>query len=337
MHFNSNVVPMRTTAVTAAHSQPQGGIEPRGMSQNVISSLIVTSQIAFVANHALILIGVLLHRYVPFGRDFWPGLEKLVYFVLFPSLLFTSTAQARFDFGATALFLTVGVSATLLGVLLGTAARWVYPDHRSDFASGVQTAFRFNSYLALAIAQRLGAAEAIALMAILVALNVPFSNVAAVYGLARNGGIDLFAAMLRNPLIVATIAGLACNVSGISLPEFATATLGRLGAASLSLGLMTVGAGLRLSGAKAPRPLMVWWLAVKLIALPAFALMAAHSLHLNDIERLTVVMFAALPTAASAYILATRMGGNGPLVAYLISAGTMLSVVTLPVWLLLAR
>ncbi|OWW20516.1 hypothetical protein AYR66_14490 [Noviherbaspirillum denitrificans] len=49
------------------------------------------------------------------------------------------------------------------------------------------------------------------------------------------------------------------------------------------------------------------------------------------------VAFCALPTASSAYVLAARMGGNGPFVAFLISAGTVLSVFTIPVWLALAR
>jgi predicted permease len=43
-----------------------------------------------------------------------------------------------------------------------------------------------------------------------------------------------------------------------------------------------------------------------------------------------------MPTASSAYVLAARMGGNGPFVAFLISAGTVLSVFTVPVWLSLA-
>jgi malonate transporter len=42
-----------------------------------------------------------------------------------------------------------------------------------------------------------------------------------------------------------------------------------------------------------------------------------------------------LPTASSAYVLAARMGGDGPFVAWLVSAGTVVSAVTLPLWLLL--
>jgi malonate transporter len=48
-------------------------------------------------------------------------------------------------------------------------------------------------------------------------------------------------------------------------------------------------------------------------------------------------MFCALPTASSAYVLAARMGSNAPLVAFLISAGALLSIVTLPIWLMLAH
>ena len=40
-----------------------------------------------------------------------------------------------------------------------------------------------------------------------------------------------------------------------------------------------------------------------------------------------------LPTASSAYILAQRMGGDGRSVAWLISAGTLAAMVTLPLWL----
>ena len=54
-------------------------------------------------------------------------------------------------------------------------------------------------------------------------------------------------------------------------------------------------------------------------------------------QRQVMVIFTALPTASSAYILAVRMGGNGPIVAFLITAGTLLSLITLPIWLTLSH
>ena len=47
----------------------------------------------------------------------------------------------------------------------------------------------------------------------------------------------------------------------------------------------------------------------------------------------TVVLFSALPTASSAYILTVQMGGNGPLVARAVTVSTLVSILSLPMWL----
>ncbi|MGA0585235.1 MAG: AEC family transporter, partial [Castellaniella sp.] len=59
----------------------------------------------------------------------------------------------------------------------------------------------------------------------------------------------------------------------------------------------------------------------------------AWALDLSAGERLVLVLFSALPTASSAHVLAARMGGDGRLVAVTMSIGTLLSAVTLPLWL----
>jgi predicted permease len=76
---------------------------------------------------------------------------------------------------------------------------------------------------------------------------------------------------------------------------------------------------------------------VKLLAAPLVAWLFVRHFALPPLQREIAVLFAALPTASSAYILAVRMGGNGAIVAFLISAGTVLSVVTLPLWIIAAR
>ncbi len=75
-----------------------------------------------------------------------------------------------------------------------------------------------------------------------------------------------------------------------------------------------------------------WFLAVKLLALPVLALAVGAWLGLSGLNYQVVVLFAALPTASSAYILAVRMGGDGRSVAWLISVSTLASMVTLPLW-----
>jgi malonate transporter and related proteins len=71
---------------------------------------------------------------------------------------------------------------------------------------------------------------------------------------------------------------------------------------------------------------------VKLTALPLIAVGAGRLLGLDGLFFQVVVLFAALPTASSAYILAMRMGGDGRSVAWLISATTLGSMLTLPLW-----
>lgn len=285
---------------------------------------------------ALILIGFLLKRRTNWGAEFWVGIDRIVYFVLFPALLFYSTSRAPFDFNATGKLLQIGIITCSSGIALGWLARPLFKSGPMIFESGVQTAFRFNSYIALAVASRLAGEQGTSLMALIIGFAVPLCNMAAVHALAhKNGGV--LKELARNPLLIATAAGTLCNVLGIAVPEFIGATLLRLGNASIALGLIGVGAGLQLSALHASKGIAAYFLAIKLLALPLIAFSLGRWFGLPTLQLQIAVMFSALPTASSAYVLANRMGGNGPFVAFIISAGTLLSVVTLPFWLALSR
>lgn len=285
---------------------------------------------------ALILLGFVLMRYADWGTEFWAGLEKLIYYFLFPALLFYSTARTPFDFGSTGRMLQVALIAVASGIALGWLAKPLFKGPPMFFESGVQTAFRFNSYIALAIASRLAGEQGTTLMALIIGFAVPICNMAAVHALVHRSG-GLLRELAKNPLLGATAGGMAFNLLGFQLPDIVGATLSRMGNASIALGLIAVGAGLRLSGLHEARGMAVYFLAVKLLALPLIALLLGSLIGLPALQLQIAVAFAALPTASSAYVLAARMGGNGPFVAFLISSGTVLSVATIPVWLALAR
>ncbi|MNT08692.1 putative transporter YfdV [compost metagenome] len=221
------------------------------------------------------------------------------------------------------------------GMAGGYAVKWVLRPDALSFASGLQTAFRFNSYIGLALASRLGGTEGLALMAVIVGCTVPLCNVAAVWALARHGETALWKELARNPLILATAGGLVTNLLGLHAPEVLAMTLNRLGSASTALGLMTVGAGLQMSGATGTVGPVAWWTGVKLLAMPCTAWLVGRYLPLTALQYQIVVLYASLPTASSAYILAVRMGGNGPMVAATISVMTVGAIVTTPLWLAL--
>lgn len=284
----------------------------------------------------LILFGAVLFRVTKWGTPFWEGMERLIYYVLFPALLFYSTSRSPIDFSKTGMTLQIAMAACITGIALGWLARPLFKVQPMVFESGLQTAFRFNSYIALAIASRMGGEEGTSLMGLIIGFAVPLCNMAAVHALVKNKG-GLFFELLKNPLLMATVCGVTFNLLGFHLPDVANAFLSRLGNASIALGLIMVGAGLRMSGIQSSKGIAAWFLIVKLAFVPAVTYALAVWANLPPLHMTMVVMFAALPTASSCYVLAVRMGGNGPLVAFLISAGTLLSMGTLPAWLALLQ
>lgn len=192
----------------------------------------------------LIVIGWFLCRHTPLDRSVWDGVERLVYYLLFPALLFSAILRYPLQPQAAAALAACGMGVVVLGVTLAYALKlWPGVDAMLH-ASGAQVAFRFNSYVALALAERLAGIQGVAWVALLVALCVPLCNIAAVWPLARHGGHGFWRELAKNPLIISTAAGLVCNLLGLKLPDLATTTLVRIGAAALPLGLMAVGAGL---------------------------------------------------------------------------------------------
>ena len=281
----------------------------------------------------LIVLGLAVCRFTGLGRPVWQAAEKLVYFLLFPVLLFGSIVKSPLQTGAAASLAMTGVATTLVGIAVALSiGRWPGVDRRLH-ASGAQTAYRFNSYVALAVAERLYGAQGLAWMALLIALSVPLCNVAAVWPLARHGGHSYLREVGRNPLIIATVVGLAANAAGLVLPDTLATVLQRIGVAALPLGLMAVGAGLAFSGLMAAPRLATALLGIRHLLLPLVAIGLALALHLAPEQRSIVVLFGALPTSAASYVLAARMGGDGGYVAGLVTVSTLLGMLGVPLWL----
>jgi hypothetical protein len=201
-------------------------------------------------------------------------------------------------------------------------------------ASCFQCGFRFNTYVGLAVVGSLFGAPGVALAAILLGILVPLVNFASVAVLAAGSGRGLLGELVRNPLVLSTLGGLAWNALGLPLPGFADQTLNLLAVTSLPAGLLSVGAALKVERGAGPIAAHAWWLAVKLGAVPAIAWMLARELGLRGAEAGILLLCAALPTASSAYILAVRMGGDGRAVAAQITVGTVISMVTIPLWMI---
>lgn len=281
--------------------------------------------------------GWALCRYTALNRSIWDGVEKLVYYLLFPTLLFTAALRSPLKLTEDFLLVVAAVAVSGLGVLLAYAlGLWPAVDKR-HYASGAQVAFRFNSYVALAVAERLAGPVGVASAALMISVCVPLVNLAAVWPLARASGTGFGREVLRNPLILATVAGLTGNVVGLVLPEVVQSVLSRMGSAALPLGLMAVGAGLRLGTLGTSRGLSLALLGIRHLVLPAAGLALGWALGLSPTAYALLVVFAAMPSASSAYVLAVRLGGDGAYVAGLVSISTLLAMAVLPACLALMQ
>jgi malonate transporter len=283
---------------------------------------------------SLILCGYFLCRYTALNRPVWQQAENLVYYFLFPVLLFHSIAKSPLDIQATSSFLLAGISMGSIAIALSySLPYWPWLGKhidRRDHAASAQVGFRFNSFIALALVERLTGPQGLLLISVLIGFCVPMFNVGALWPMARHGESGFLRELIRNPLILATTSGLAFNLLGLRIPAFMDPSLSRIGAASLALGLMSAGAGMELKALNQGKLLGTMVLTFKHLAVPCLAWGLAQYFELNALQTTVLLIFSALPTASTCYVLAARMGYNGPYVAGLVTLSTLLGMLSLP-------
>lgn len=280
----------------------------------------------------LILMGAGMRRLDFPGPGFWPGAERFNYFVLFPALLFTSLASAPLSnpalprlLGAVLLVLSLCVAG------LYAARRWrKWPASR--FGVLLQGVLRFNTYLGIAAVSSLYGKDGMLIATVVIALLVPMVNVLSVLALsdpAERTLASLLKPIATNPLIVSCVAGVVLNLSGVELKWGVDRLLTLLANTSLPLGLLSVGAALRIDELRGHLGAMLGNSLVRLLLVPLVAWLCARALMLPASETAVLVLFFALPTAPTAYVLTRQLGGDSHLMAGIITLQTMLSAVTL--------
>lgn len=241
----------------------------------------MTVALTIVPIFLLILLGAVMRRWFGLRDEFWPQLDRLIYYILFPALLFHTLSHFTIDVGAATPMLGVAALYMGAGILLGLLARPLLHAPPKVYAATFQSFFRFNSYVGLAIAGSLHGAQ------------------------------------------------------GLALPAMLNSTLGLLSQASLPMGLIAVGSGLRLKGLHSQRGTLWYGVTAKLLIVPAIAWGLAILFGLNGVYFNIAVLMAALPVSTMAYVLATRMGGDGDTIAAQVMLSTLLAALTLPLWLFL--
>ncbi|WP_417204957.1 AEC family transporter [Antarctobacter sp.] len=287
---------------------------------------------------ALICLGHVLARKGFPDPGFWPAAERINYFILFPALLVSSLVDAPIG-DPQILRLGAAALTTICLAALGMAvARRVFPTPAARFGPALQGVVRFNTYLGLAVTASLAGAEGMERAAVYLAVCVPVVNVLSIIALSEREVLRrpgaLLRTMLRNPLILACLVGIALALLGVGLPGGMGTFLELLARGSLPLGLLCVGAALQPSALRQDVGPVAGNVALRLLAMPLLAALIGFAYGLDGAEALVLVVFSAIPTAPTAYVLTRQLNGDGTFMAGLVTAQTMAAVVTIPLVLL---
>ncbi|MBC7281549.1 AEC family transporter [Hoeflea sp.] len=287
----------------------------------------------------LVLLGVALRRLPFIDQSIWPGLETLGYYLLFPALLFLTLATADFsgiELGTVALvsLLAVAVMTVLLIALHPLARARGMAD--ASYTTLFQTSSRWNAFIALAIAEKLSGPSGLALVALVMALIIiplNFINVIMLvwYGTGARSMATLVKRIAGNPLILGCVAGIAVNALPFGIYPPVEQAVDLIARSSLGLGLLMVGAGLKLNDALRPGPAVLAPTALKLIVFPVIMTGLALSFGLSGEPLLILALCASVPTAMNGYLLARQMGGDAPLYAAVTTVQTVASFLSIPV------
>jgi hypothetical protein len=274
-------------------------------------------------------------------------LNRLVFYLALPSLIFMSIATADEPADDTVVLIGVLAATTFLVALLGWGlAAWVLRLPGPVVGTFVQSAFRGNllfvglPILTYALADLAGPERERAMATIFLAITpiMALYNVLAVVALQashhRLGRASLalmVVSIAKNPLIIACLVGLVFMLAGWSVPVFVGRSLEALGGAAVPVALLCIGGSLHSLQLVGNRWAIMAAAMIKVFAGPLIAYALGRWLGIVGVELRILLVLAACPTAAAAFIMAKQMRGDESLAAGSIALSTLLSVVALAV------
>ena len=185
----------------------------------------------------LIALGTFLRLRGFLADGFWPGAERLSYYILLPSLFLHGLATANLDGVPVLGMVGVLMLSTLAGAVLLVLYQGAMNHDGADFTSVFQGGIRFNNYIGATLAAGIYGSAGIVLAAVANAAIVPLVNLLCVLVFARfsarhSSPATVLRAIFANPLIVGCAGGGCCLQSGVG-SRFGSGCAGRRGRVEL--------------------------------------------------------------------------------------------------------
>ena len=295
---------------------------------------------ALIPVFAVIMVGFVLRATKLIADDEWAGINQLCYYLLLPMLIVKSLSTADlssvpvFQIAGAMILATLGVSALLF--LARIPLLKVLGLTNASYTSLFQGSTRWHGFIALAIIAALYGDKGVIIGSIGLATLIPLLNlinvtVLSLYGdRSASNSPGLLRQLSQNPFIIACLIGILLNLAPYAMPSIFVTTLDLVGRAALGISLLTVGAALKprlnISDLRAVFSAAI----IRLLIMPVFMVMSCLALGVSGDPLIIAVICAAVPTAASGYILAKQMGGDAELMASIITFQVIAATITLP-------
>ena len=291
---------------------------------------------------AVIFVGWVAHLKGFLNPEFIVPANRLVYYIAIPALVFRAISKAslRTQFNPLVVF------STLLSIVLTFFLAWGLG--RRLFTKGnqtgtfVQTSFHGNlGYIGLAVAYYYLGDEGLIRASILSGFIILLQNFLSVFILqfyagnsAKNGhGIQVLKSIVGNPVVLSTLAGIGFSAGGIPVPLVIDRGLNILAGLALPMALLVIGASLTFKKIWSRLSMLLPASGIKLIFLPVLGWVMFEALGIPGQEYLPALILLATPTATVTYVMAREMGGDADLAVSAISGCTLMSCISMSLWL----
>ncbi len=293
----------------------------------------------------VVVLGVLFKRYLLIYDGQWEGVNRLNYYVFIPSLIFglliTSDIGAIWDWKTLVILLSLLLSAVLLLTILRMTL--LKAASKPAITTLLQTSTRWDATIALVVAHTILDDTALSLISLSLILLVPIINILNVFFLThylteeKASLAKLVTNLSKNPIFVACLAGAICAYLKVEVPRSIQQVSAQFGQASIPVTLLAVGSSIRLVNVKQTAIFSLVTVLIKMVACPAIVLFLCVVFKLEQGQTNALVLIAAMPSAMTGIALAREMGGDDVLYAEIGTFQTVLSVVTIPLWVLVLQ
>ena len=307
-----------------------------------MENLIIATN-AVVPFMVYIAIGMIAKKLGLVKETFLRELNGVIFRVFFPFIMFNNLYKADFSTLRNADYVLFAVIATLVVIVISFILVPVFEKDNSRKGVIIQAIFRSNSVLfAIPLAGSVLGEEASIKSSIIVAFLVPMYNIFSVMILEyyRGGKVKpavIVKNILKNPLIMGAIAGAIFNLLPVTMPESLAHPITQLSNLATPMALFVLGGTLKLSDLRKNAVPVATGVILKLIIVPAVVACAMAALEYEPAELFAVFCMFATPVAAASFPMAQSMGADADLAGEYVVATTLLSIVTIFVWILVLK